>query len=579
MVIRMVRGLPLTLSLLLVGTLPPAHADGVLEQMQNEVAAIVRANKGGIVSIEDEGAMPPRRIGTNSDPRRMAEQQALFNHLAALQAQEDGVTVQLSKALVTYKAEHPKVIALKREKETVDEEVQKLSAELAKHPEAPQLQQVLQGIRLVQWTQTRDALNVDLQKTLTVYKSESPHVQELRQALHVADDNILVLTKQQQGGRRGPSPFDRANAPKSGSGFSIGNGYVVTTADVVEGMQRPLVIADDGTRMRAKLVGIDTEMNLGLLQIPAKAGLPALKMGDSDTVEAGHFAVAIGNQTGHYNSVALTMVSGVRKEGTFTGERFYPALIQIAGTIGAGTSGAPILNARGEVVGVIAGVPAGEWTEAQVFSEQMLTLPPGMPGGGAFSPRGPNKFNPQPEPRTQAAPSGRSQGGAPFAFGQGPNPSSPQQNGMPGTRLFLRPPVTSAGFAIPINDLQFSIKELIANGKIVHTWVGLDLRPDHKTDDDSDIIKVVRYIRIRGVYPDSPAQKGGLQTGDILAELNAKSVTSMSEVRAAFMRLHPNDKLTVTVVRNGTKQTMTLNIEARPDKIVPPPNQPTRRPQ
>jgi S1-C subfamily serine protease len=514
MVTRLLCTLPLSLSVLFLGSLPAAHADNVLEQMQNEVAAIVRANKGGIVSIEDEGAMPPEhRIGANSDPRWIAEQQALFHHLSALQAQENGVSVQLSKAMLLYKAEHPKVIALKREKQTVEEEVQKLSAEMA---------------------------------------------------------------KQQQSGRRGMSPFDRMNAPKSGSGFSIGNGYVVTTADVVEGMKRPLVIADDGTRMRAKLVGIDTELNLGLLQLPAKAGLSALKMGDSDTVEPGHFAIAIGNQAGHASSVALTMVSGFRKEGTFTGERFYPALIQIAGTIGVGTSGAPILNARGEVVGVIAGVPAGEWTETQIFSEQALTLPPGMPGG-IFPPHTTDKPNPQPEPHTQSSPSGQAQSGVPFAFGQGRIPTPP--NGMSGTRIFLRPPVTGSGFAIPINDLQFSIKELMANGKIVHAWIGVDLRPDHKTDDNADIIKVIRYIRIRGVYPDSPAQKGGLQAGDILTELNAKPVASMSEVRAAFMRLHPNDKLAVTVQRNGMIQTLNLTIEARPDKIVPPNFQPTRRPQ
>lgn len=574
MVNRIASGLPVTLSMLLLGVASTVHADGVLEQMQNEVASIVRANKGGIVLIEDEGTMPPRRIGANADPRMLAEGQALVNRLAALQVQQDSVTAQLAQAQSAYTSAHPKVTALRREKETVDEEIQRLSGELAKRPDGPQLQQMLQGVRLMQWTQKRDALQADLQKSQTLYKPGHPHVQELRQELQAADANIVELMKRQQG-RHGPSPFDRANAPKSGSGFSIGNGYVVTTADVVEGMQRPLIIADDGTHMRVKLIGIDPELNLGLLQIPAKASLPALKMGDSDTVQAGHFAIAIGNQAGHANSVALTMVSGVRNEGTFTGERFYPALIQIAGTIGAGTSGAPILNARGEVVGVIAGVPAGEWTETQIYSDAPFNPLPGMPGGGV-PPHTPNLQNPQPEPRAQG--SGRGPGGPPFSFGSGQ--SSPMQpNGMPVTRVFLRPPVTSAGFAIPINDLQFSIKELIANGKIIHTWVGVDLKNDRNVDEADGIIKVVRSLRIRGVYPDSPAQKGGLQPGDVLTALNSKPVASMAEVRAAFMRLHPADKLDVTFQRNGATQTVTLNIEARPDKIVPPPNQPNRRPQ
>ncbi len=575
MVTRIGQGLPLTLSMLLLGTLTVAHADGILVQMQNEVSSIVKANKGGIVSIEDEGAMPPRRAASNTDSRKMAEQKALVDHLIALQFQEDGVTVEISKALTSYRAEHPKVVALKREKETVDEELHKLSAELAKQPDAPQLQQFVQGVHLAQWTQTRNSLNVDLQKTLVLYRADNPRVLELRQGLQVAEDNILALTKQQQG-HRGPTPFDRMNAPKSGSGFSIGNGYIVTTADVVEGMQRPLVITDDGTRLRVKLIGIDTDLNLGLLQIPAKASLPALKIGDSDTVEVGHFAIAIGNQAGHANSVALTMVSGVRKEGTFTGERFYPALIQVIGTIGAGTSGAPILNARGEVVGVIAGVPTGEWTETQVYSDQPLSFLPGTSGGPGQL-RTPNSPNPQPEPQSPNA-SGRGRTGASFAFGQGQNPSF-TPNGFPVTKVFLRSPVTTAGFAIPINDLQSSIKELMTTGKIVHSWVGVFLRNDRKMDEDHDIIKVTRLIRIRNVSPDSPARKGGLQPGDILTELNGKPVGSLEEVRASFLRLHPAEKLAVTVQRNGTPMTVNLTIEVRPEKVVPPPNQPQRRPQ
>jgi len=573
MVIRIARRLPLSLSVLFLGAAASVHADGILEQMQNEVASIVKANKGGIVSIEDEGAMPPRRAGLNSDPRRTADQKALVDHLIALQAQEADTTVQLSKAMAIYKPVHPKVVALKREKDSVDGAMQKLSAQLDKQPDGPQIKQFLTGVRLNQWTQTRDALNTDLQKTLTVYKSDNPHVQELKQGLHVADANILVLTKQQQG-RRGGSPFDRFNAPKSGSGFSIGNGYVVTTADVVEGMERPLVITDDGTRLRVKLIGIDTDLNLGLLQIPAKAILPSLKMGDSDTVTAGHFAIAIGNQSGHANSVALTMVSGVRNEGTFTGERFYPALIQVAGTIGAGTSGAPMLNARGEVIGVIAGVPAGEWTETQIYSDPPLSFQSGT-SALPSQPNTPNSLRPQPEPRPQnnqgpqgnPGSSGRGRGRGGFGPGQAPP-------GIP--KVFLKSPVTTAGFAIPINDLQFSIKELMTNGKIVHTWVGVDLRPDRKTEEvDTGIIKMTRDVRVRSVYPDSPAQKGGLLPGDILIALNDKPVMSMAEVRATFLRLRPAEKFVVTVLRNGMKQTMTLNIEARPDKIVPPPSQPT----
>src|SRR5262249_14232648 len=139
-----------------------------------------------------------------------------------------------------------------------------------------------------------------------------------------------------------------AYAPKSGSGFCIADDYIVTTADVLEGMQSPLVVTDNGTRVKARIVGINTDLNVGLLKLLAKTDITALKLGDSSTVEVGHFAISIGNQSGQTNSVALMLVGGVRKEGAYSGNRFYPSLIQIAGTVGAGTSGAPLVNARGE---------------------------------------------------------------------------------------------------------------------------------------------------------------------------------------------------------------------------------------
>lgn len=571
MVSRIGRGLPLTLSLLFVGALPPAHADGVLEQMENEVATIVKANRGGIVSIEEEATMPPRR-GPKADARPNPAQKALLDHLVALQAQQDGCTVQLTKYLCIYKAEHPKVIALKREKEALDGEVQKLNAEVARQPDAPQLQQFLLGQRLAQWGQMRTTLNTDLQKSLTIYQQNHPQIVELKQALQVADQNILVLTQQQ--GRRGNAPWDRVNAPKSGSGFLVGNGYVVTTADVVEGMQHPLVVADDGTRIKAKLVGIDSRLNLGMLQLPAKVNLPALKMGDSDHVTPGHFAITIGNQSGRSNYAALMTVSGIRSDGFRAGERFYPSLIQVNGTIGAGTSGAPMLNARGEVIGVVVGVSSGEWNETQFYSDAPLGFPPAPPG---VSPQIPGQQNPQPSPGPQS--SGR-RGGRDGGFGGGQAPGFP--NGLQSGNVWLKFPGSGTGYAIPINDLEFSINELMAHGKIVQTWVGFLPGREFKMDEtDPDIVRPVRSVRIWRVEPDSPASRAGLQQGDTLVELDSKPVVSTSEMFRYITRLHPGDKLAVTFQRNGTKQTANLTVEVRPDRAAPPsqPNQPTRRGQ
>src|SRR5437868_2939441 len=99
-------------------------------------------------------------------------------------------------------------------------------------------------------------------------------------------------------------------------------------------MHDPVVVADDGTRIKAHIVGMDADLNVGLVKLDGKADIPALNMGDSAAVKAGHFALFIGNQVGQFNSVALMLVGGIKTEGTSAGNRFYPSLIQIAGTIG-----------------------------------------------------------------------------------------------------------------------------------------------------------------------------------------------------------------------------------------------------
>lgn len=155
------------------------------------------------------------------------------------------------------------------------------------------------------------------------------------------------------GAKRAPNPG------KIGSGFVIQPWFVVTTADVLEGMDRPTVVTDSGERFRAAVVSIDHELNIGLLRLPSSAKIGPMKLGTSSGVQSGQFAIAIGNQVGQPNAVAITLVSGWRKEGSFAGRRFYPTLMQVAGSLGAGSSGAPLLNSRAEVIGMLVAVAPG----------------------------------------------------------------------------------------------------------------------------------------------------------------------------------------------------------------------------
>ena len=96
---------------------------------------------------------------------------------------------------------------------------------------------------------------------------------------------------------------------RSGTGFSIGDGYIVTTADVLDGMSRPVIVTASGKRLAGTVVGIYEDLDLGIVKLnePPKAGedLPALTLGDSEGVTTGHFAISVGNLGGQANSAAV----------------------------------------------------------------------------------------------------------------------------------------------------------------------------------------------------------------------------------------------------------------------------------
>jgi serine protease Do len=304
-------------------------------------------------------------------------------------------------------------------------------------------------------------------------------------------------------------PVDAPAAqPKSGTGFCVAEGYVVTTADVLEGMMNPLVVTDSGARYRARVVKIDPELNIGLLRLPEKSGVPELPLGESASVLPGHFAITIGNQSGHINAVGLATIASIRAEGTFTGARFYPRLMQIAGTVGAGSSGSPLLNTRGEIIGMLAAAPA------------------------------------------------------PTPVESGPREKTGSAAEIP-PRL-VRQPVTSAGFAIPIDDLKPVIREMRTAKFYARAWVGLDLREVGRVEPDAMTVRVVRTLHVEGVYPESPAAKAGLKKGDVIVRMNGREIGTLGDFRTVLVGLRYNTPLKVEVLRGKTPFTMTVPFEMRP---------------
>jgi len=137
------------------------------------------------------------------------------------------------------------------------------------------------------------------------------------------------------------------------SGFVVrSEGYVLTNEHVVAGAEEITVTFYDGKRLPAKVVGRDPVLDVAVLKVDAK-NLPAVVLGDSSAIEPGDWAIAIGNPFGFHHTVTVGVISALGRpiEMEQSG-RYYEDLIQTDAYINQGNSGGPLLNAKGEVVGI-----------------------------------------------------------------------------------------------------------------------------------------------------------------------------------------------------------------------------------
>ncbi len=155
--------------------------------------------------------------------------------------------------------------------------------------------------------------------------------------------------------RNGPfgneAPQRSFKREQSGTGFIVDkNGYIITNHHVVDHVDRIKVkLSDDPNDYRAHLVGYDAETDLAVIKIDAKQALTPVTVGNSDSVQVGDWAVAIGSPFGLEASVTAGIVSALGRDiGALQLQRF----IQTDAAINPGNSGGPLLNIRGEVIGV-----------------------------------------------------------------------------------------------------------------------------------------------------------------------------------------------------------------------------------
>jgi len=145
-----------------------------------------------------------------------------------------------------------------------------------------------------------------------------------------------------------PEPYKQE---QSGTGFIVdAHGYIVTNNHVVDGADKIRVkLHGDPTEYRAKLIGADKETDLAVIKIDAKKNLQTVHVGNSDAMQVGDWTVAIGSPFGLEATVTAGIVSATGRD---IGSQQFQRFIQTDAAINPGNSGGPLLNIRGEVIGV-----------------------------------------------------------------------------------------------------------------------------------------------------------------------------------------------------------------------------------
>ncbi|MBD2039437.1 HhoA/HhoB/HtrA family serine endopeptidase [Microcoleus sp. FACHB-672] len=183
-------------------------------------------------------------------------------------------------------------------------------------------------------------------------------------------------------GSKVPIPPQTQVQRGSGSGFIINSdGNILTNAHVVDGADTVTVTLKDGREFKGKVLGVDPVTDVAVVKIEAN-NLPSVKLGDSEQLQPGEWAIAIGNPLGLDNTVTVGIISATGRTSSQVGvpdKRV--SFIQTDAAINPGNSGGPLLNQAGEVIGMNTAIISGAQglgfaipiNKAQQIADQLAT--------------------------------------------------------------------------------------------------------------------------------------------------------------------------------------------------------------
>ncbi|HYR71351.1 MAG TPA: DegQ family serine endoprotease [Candidatus Acidoferrum sp.] len=381
--------------------------------------------------------------------------------------------------------------------------------------------------------------------------------------------------------RFGEQQPPRRTVRSMGSGFLINPaGYIVTNNHVVEGATDIRVKIDDGRELAAKVVGRDPKTDLALLKVEA-TGLPVIPLGDSTQLQVGEPVMAIGNPFGLERTVTTGIVSAT---GRVIGQGPYDDFIQTDASINPGNSGGPLINTRGQAVGI----------NAAIFSQTG-----GSVGIGFAIP-----VNQAKAVVTQLVASGKVTRGwlgvtiqpltAELAKGFNVTAGTGAlvagvQDGSPAARAGLKagdiitqydgqkvatsadlPKLVAAtvvGRQVPVAvvregktvALNVTIAQMDEPGRPVVAQAEeekgpLGLTVETVTPSVAKDLKLSepRGVIVRGVRGGSPAENAGIRAGDVITEVNHKAVADAAQMKQALEKHLKGAPVVVKITRDGT---------------------------
>jgi serine protease Do len=366
-----------------------------------------------------------------------------------------------------------------------------------------------------------------------------------------------------------------------GSGFIVNaNGYIVTNNHVVDGATEIRVKMDDGRELTGKVVGRDPKTDLALLKVEA-TGLPVIPFGDSSQLQVGEAVMAIGNPFGLEQTVTTGIVSAT---GRVIGQGPYDDFIQTDASINPGNSGGPLINPRGQVVGINNAIFSQSGGSVGIgFAIPINQVKPVVTQLAASGKVTRGWLGVSIQPLTPELAKGFQLSGSGGALVASVQPDSPaaraglkagdvvtmfdgQKIAHPGdlSRLVANTPVGRRASLGVIRDgkpvtLDVTVAQMEEPGQAVASAPGeeskgaLGLSVESITPDKARDMKLSdsHGVLVRGVRSGSPAENAGIRAGDVITEVDHQPVADTANLKRVLDKHPKGAPIVVMIQRDG----------------------------